>query len=523
MSPTSIDKSIVLPQNPPESITIGIVHFGIGAFHRAHQAVFTADAMAATGDTRWGILGVTGRNKAVVDQLRPQGCVYGVLSKSAGAGERPDRHLRLISAIREVAWPAEDSAAIAETVALPTTHLITLTITEKGYLRALGSQGTGSLDLRLESVAHDLDCVAHELAGEPKAEPPHTAIGMLVCGLARRFRSGGPPITILSCDNIVGNGEITRELITAFVANAATRATALSAEHSTELFAARAAMLDWLTTSVTFPSSMVDRITPATLDADRAEAAEMLGLWDDALVVAEPFNQWVIEDKFAGPRPAWEKAGVIITDDVPVFERAKLRVLNSTHSTLAYLGLLRGYPTIAEAIADPALAEIVGAIIDKDILPTLTTPPGLDLHEYRDSVLARFRNASLPHTTRQVAMDGSQKLPNRTVGTIVDRLAAGHTPHGLAVAIAAWIAYLCSTMAPHGSHLDDPMAAQLQETVRTPDAHAIEPEALVTRIFALHEIFPPEVQNSVEFQRSVVTALGLVRQLTATGTKGTDS
>jgi fructuronate reductase len=426
--------------------------------------------------------------------------------------------LRIISAIRAVAWPATDSALIADTVAAATTHLITLTITEKGYLR---TPGTNTLDLNLVAVQHDLSLVAREIVGAPPTAAPQTALGMLVYGLARRFRAGKEPITVLSCDNLVGNGEITLAVVTAFVANAIDgRASAGPAKNLTD---ARNSMLRWLTDSVTFPSSMVDRITPATLEVDRAEAAALLGLWDEALVVAEPFNQWVIEDNFAGPRPRWEQAGVTITDDVPVFERAKLRVLNSTHSTLAYLGMLRGYTTIAETISDPAMAEIVGAILDADILPTLSTPPGLNLNEYRDSVLARFHNPNLPHTTRQVAMDGSQKLPNRTVGTIVDRLAAGHIPHGLAVAIAAWIAYLCSTMAPHGSHLDDPMAAQLQETVRTPDAHAIEPEALVTRIFALHEIFPPEVQNSVEFQRSVVTALGLVRQLTATGTKGTDS
>jgi fructuronate reductase len=476
---------VIVPGVDPRVTTIGIVHFGIGAFHRGHQAVFTEDAAAATGETGWGIFGVTGRTDAVVQQMRPQDCLYGVLNRGAAATT-----LRLIASVRDVAWPGRDSERVAEMLASPTTHIATLTITEKGYLRAPG----GAVDLDLPAVQHDLAVIERELAGEGDLPMSHTPIGLLVRGLARRFRRSGAPFTVVSCDNLVGNGAITQTLVISLVA------------------AIRSA---WLDASVTFPSTMVDRITPATTEADREEAFALLGAWDEALVVVEPFTQWVIEDRFAGPRPAWEKAGAILTDNVTPYERVKLRILNATHSLLAYTGALKGYRTIAEALDDTSLRQIAQRVIDDDILPTLEAPAGVDLAQYRDSVLERFANPNIAHTTLQVAMDGSQKLPNRVLGTVVDRLEVGQVPTGLAFMLAAWIVFVASTMVAGGPALDDPLAAVLHEALGSPDAIVTEPEAVVARFFAIEAVFPPEVRASDELLRSVsgqlAAALALVR------------
>ncbi|WP_241977994.1 mannitol dehydrogenase family protein [Cryobacterium sp. TMS1-13-1] len=481
------------PRVAPGALTIGIVHFGIGAFHRAHQAVFTEDAAAASGDTRWGILGVTGRADSVVRQLQPQDCLYGVLQKGAEATS-----LRIVGTVRDVAWPARDSEKVVATLARATTHIATLTITEKGYLRA----GDG-IDLGLAVVQQDLALIERELLGECDLPASKSPIGLLVRGLARRFRGGAEPFTVLSCDNLVNNGALTRALVFSLVEALAPGA-------------GRDELQAWLAASVSFPSSMVDRIAPATTAADRAEALGLLGLRDEALVVAEPFTQWVIEDDFAGPRPAWEEAGAILTTDVTPYERAKLRILNATHTQLAYLGALKGHATIAQAIADPALRAVARSTIDADILPTLDVPFGLNLEEYRDSVLERFTNPNLPHTTLQVGMDGSQKLPTRILGTAWDRLNAGHRPAGLALTVAAWITFVASTLQTDGPTLDDPLATRLQQAVASVDAAVTEPAALVDRFFALAEVFPPEVSASTEFRAAVVDQLGEVQRLVRT-------
>ena len=312
--PVRFAEGVSGPAVDPTALSIGIVHFGVGAFHRSHQAVFTEDAAAATRDTRWGIFGVTGRTESVVHQLRPQDCLYGVLQKGVG-----ETSLRIIGSLRDVAWPGRDSVRVLDAMASPTTHIASLTITEKGYLRA----PDGGIDLALPAVKHDLALIGNELRGEAAAESSQTAIGLLVRGLARRYRLGGQPFTVLSCDNVVHNGVMVKQVVLSLARAAGETASG---------------WLEWLEQAVAYPSTMVDRITPAATPGDHAEAFALLGLGDEALVVAEPFSQWVVEDRFAGPRPAWEKAGVILTGDVDPYERAKLRILNGTHSLLAYVG-----------------------------------------------------------------------------------------------------------------------------------------------------------------------------------------
>ncbi|WP_349897498.1 mannitol dehydrogenase family protein [Parafrigoribacterium soli] len=487
--PSARAGAFTVPTLDPREVSIGIVHFGVGAFHRSHQAVFTEDAAAARGESGWGILGVTGRSDAVVRQLRPQDCLYGVLQKDGAASS-----LRIVGAIREVASPGADSARVVEVMASEHTHLATLTITEKGYLRS----AAGTVDLELPGVRDDIHTVVAELHAEQPSTASKTAIGLLVRGLAARYRRGGRPFAVLSCDNIVHNGEVLKTVITSF-------ADACDVEGFTR----------WLESSVSFPSSMVDRITPAVTATDHAEAFAMLGLEDEALVVAEPFSQWVIEDDFADSRPAWQLAGVTMTSDVMPFERAKLRVLNATHSLLAYLGQLSGYETIAQAVADEAIRERALRMLNDDILPTLDDLPGLNLAEYRDSVLDRFANPALAHTTLQVAMDGSQKLPNRTLATAEERLAEGAVPQGLALTIAAWLLFIASTMTDGGPSLDDPLAARLTAAVGAPGALESEPEAVVDRLFGIRDIFSEELASSGAFRDAVVSQLTRARRLTA--------
>lgn len=490
------------PAVDPTAVSVGIVHLGVGAFHRAHQAVFTEDAAAATGETCWGILGVTQRSAAVVDQLAPQDGLYGVLTKAADSTS-----LRIIGSLRGVAYPGTDTPRILAALAADTTHVVTLTVTEKGY-RA----GTdGSLDLSDDDVRADLAALAAQLGGVGVAasaagdvgavlaigvDPARSPIGLLVRGLALRQAAGGAPITVMTCDNMVDNGNVVRALVSQFVEAGA----ALSDTAAPGWVADRwAALRSWLAESVTFPCTMVDRIVPATTAADRAEATALTGLRDDGLVVGEPFMQWVIEDSFAGPRPAWERVGATLTDDVAPYEQAKLRMLNGTHSMLAYLGALTGHRLIADAVTDPELAAVARTLLVDDVIPTLQAPPGLDLAEYAESLIERFANPSTGHTTIQVAMDGSKKLPFRLLGTVADRLAAGAVPEGAARAVAAWMVFVHrgETFGGEPLVLDDPLATELRQAATGPDTR------LVARMLSLRQVFPPAVAEHAGFRAAV--------------------
>ncbi|MFJ2518447.1 mannitol dehydrogenase family protein [Cellulosimicrobium cellulans] len=466
------DAHPAFPPSPVRPTQVGIVHLGIGAFHRAHQAVVTEDAARATGETCWGILGVTQRSASVRDQLRPQGGVYTVLTVGPD-GASP----RVVGSVADVAWPAEETARVLAAVAAPTTHVVTLTVTEKGYAR----RADGRLDV--DAVATDLDVLRREeaSAGSPGSGAPDadasgeaagvaaatSAVGLLVRGLAARRRAGGAPLTVLSCDNLADNGHVLARLV-----GEAVDAALPGAEGD--------ALRAWLAASVTFPCSMVDRIVPATTPAQRDEVETLLGARDEGLVVAEPFVQWVIEDRFAGPRPAWERGGATLTSDVAPYERAKLRLLNGAHSYLAYAGSLAGHATIAEAVADPALAAGARAL-QADALATLEAPDGVDLAAYAQTLLDRFANPATGHTTRQVAMDGTQKIPFRWGATLADLLAArpdAPAPQGVVAALAAWAGYVVAEVGA-GRTVDDPRGDELRAVVEGAPDDAAAVRALV--------------------------------------------
>ncbi|WP_049643838.1 mannitol dehydrogenase family protein [Candidatus Rhodobacter oscarellae] len=424
----------------------GIVHLGPGAFFRAFVAPYTADAVAAHGGD-WGITAVSLQSPRARDQLGPQGGAYTSVTMGPEGEEA-----RVIEVIQDVLVAPEDPHAVQQALVAPETKIVTLTITEKGY--------------RVPDLSDD--------------DWPRTAIGLLVTALGERWRLGRRPITILSCDNLPDNG-------------AATKAACLAlARRLDETFA------QWVADNIRFPSCMVDRITPATTQADLDRLEAQLGYRDEALVLHEPFRQWVIEDNFAGPRPAWEAGGAQFVRSVGAHEAMKLRCLNGTHSALAYLGYLGGHEAISDAVADPVYAGLCRYLWDEEILPSLDPPEGEDLPAYTAALLGRYQNPAIRHRTWQIAMDGSQKLPQRILGTIADNLAAGRPIAGLALVVAGWMRYV-GGVDEAGADIDvrDPMAAALRA------AHTGDP---VANLLTIEAVFEPALAGDARFRAAVATA-----------------
>ncbi|WP_406691031.1 mannitol dehydrogenase family protein [Saccharopolyspora sp. ID03-671] len=443
----------------------GIVHLGLGNFHRAHQAVHTARALEHT-EGPWAIVGVANSSAAVAQAMREQDMRYGVVEIS------PERTEVGVPAVHsDVLVAAQQPEAVLDALAARETRIVTLTVTEKGYSY---SPRTQRLDLDDPAVRADLDGGA-----------PRTTVGRLARALQRRAATHAAPVAILSCDNLTGNGELTGRLVREF-------AEALPAPEREDL-------LSYLRGSVSFPNGMVDRIVPATTDAYRAAVAERLGLRDEAPVPAEPFSMWVLEDHFAAGRPAWEHGGVTFTDDVEPYELMKLRLLNGTHSLIAYLGALEGCDLIAEATARPHIAEAARQVMRADYLPSLTMPSDIDFDDYAAQLFTRWSNSALGHRTRQVGSDGSTKLAQRVPVPAALHLAAGRMPQHLALCVAA---YLRATTAPetneHTAAIVDPAAEALRE------AHA---GAASTREFvtaALRDgLLGDELAAHAEFQARV--------------------
>ena len=397
---------------------VGIVHFGIGAFHRAHQAWYTDAAMNA-GDRDWMITGVSLRSAEVAGQMVPQDGLFTLIERSATAPRA-----RLIGAVRMVLVASEDPAAVIAALAAPQTHIASFTVTEKGYARS----ADGSLD--------------------PLASGAGSFYPLLTAGLRCRKDAGLPGLTLLSCDNLADNGAQLGRLMRAYLG-----------AHDPDL-------LEWFAGHCTCPATMVDRIVPATTAADRAEAQGLLGgLKDAACVVTEPFSQWVIEDRFAGPRPRWETVGAELVADVRPYETAKLRMLNGAHSLLAYAGLRRGHTYIHEAIAAAELCELVEHLMLREAAPTLIPAPGQDLVAYASALSDRFANPALDHRLSQIAIDGSQKLPQRWLATLAERQALGATCPAILTGLAAWVHHLRGA----NGVVDDPRADELRIAADQPD------------------------------------------------------
>lgn len=472
----SLKPGIGVPNYDRGKVTPGIVHLGIGAFHRAHMAVYVDDLLSA--DPSWGIVGASLRRPDTKDALQPQAGLYSIAVRDA-AGTHP----RVIGSILSVMDANSEREALLALMADEKIRIISLTVTEKGYCH---DPATGELDENHPDIVHDL---AHPT-------DPRSAPGMLVEALARRKAAGIAPFTVMSCDNLPANGETAKRIVTRF---AALRDPALG---------------QWVE-AVAFPSTMVDRIVPSTTDADRAEVAGLIGAEDAWPIMTEPFTQWVVEDHFPSGRPAFEKAGAQLVEDVEPFELMKLRMLNGSHSTMAYLGYLGGYQYIAEVMEDPAYVTLIHGLMSEEAMPTLDMP-GIDLEAYRDELLERFRNPALKHRTWQIAMDGSQKLPQRLLGTIRDRLKAGQPITRLALGVAAWMRYVTG-VDEGGSEIDvrDPHALKM---------HAIaadagdNPVALYEGLASLSEVFGTDLAGHTVFRETVV---GHLESLFDEGAKAT--
>jgi len=405
-------------------ITPGIVHLGIGAFHRAHQAV-VIDDLIASGATDWGIVGASLRNSDTRDALAPQDFLYTVAVRSGVGTDH-----RIIGSVLDVEAARESSAHLIGGMTNPATRIVSLTVTEKGYCH---TPQTGDLDQHHPDIVHDL-----QNPGAPRSVP-----GILVAALTRRRNSGTAPFTVLCCDNLSANGHTVGRIVAQF---AALRSRGLA---------------NWIEAEVAFPSTMVDRIVPETTDLDRAEVSSALGMIDAWPINTEPFTQWVVEDRFPAGRPNFAAVGVQMVSDVAPFEHMKLRLLNASHSALAYLGYLAGHETIAATMTDRCFAAFARQVM-QDAAPTLAMPDGTDLTGYSASLLQRFSNPALHHRTWQIAMDGSQKLPQRLLGTMQDRLRLGLPIDTHALAVAGWMRYV-TAKDERGRAIDvrDPLAPKL--------------------------------------------------------------
>ncbi|WP_224705748.1 mannitol dehydrogenase family protein [Devosia aquimaris] len=460
-----VPAGVRLPDYDRSAVMPGIVHLGIGAFHRAHMAVYVDDLLKDNPD--WAIVGASLRRPDTKEALEPQDGLYTIAVRDA-SGTRP----RVIGSILKVLDANTQREELLTLMASPQIRIVSLTVTEKGYCH---DPATGELDQNHPDIAHDL--------ANPTA--PRSAPGMLVEALARRKAAGVEPFAVMSCDNLPSNGATVKRIVTRFAA-------------------LRDAALGTFVADVAFPGTMVDRIVPSTTDADRETVATLIGAQDAWPIMTEPFTQWVIEDHFPQGRPPFEKAGAQMVADVEPFERMKLRMLNGSHSTMAYLGYLAGYEYISDVMGDADFVKLIHGLMTEEAMPTLDMP-GVDLGAYRDELLERFRNPALKHRTWQIAMDGSQKLPQRLLGTIRERLKAGQPFERLGLGVAAWMRYVTG-IDEKGENIDvrDPLAMRMMAIAAEAGDDA---EALYVGLSGLTEVFGTDLADNQAFGETVATHL----------------
>ncbi len=470
-----VPASVQTPEYDRTQLKAGIVHLGIGAFHRAHQAFYTEAVLNQFGGD-WGIIGCSLRSPTVREQLAPQDGLYTLVERGSDSEK-----LQIVGAVKAVMVGPEDPAALVRVMADPAIKIVSMTVTEKGYCH---DPATGNLNLKNPDIQHDLK----------NLDRPRSAIGYLVSALKARMDAGVPSFTALSCDNLPNNGQVLEKALYQF-----------AEEVSPEL-------AQWVRANTTFPCTMIDRIVPATTDEDRQHVEELLGLRDEGTVFTEPFTQWVIEDNFANGRPAWEKVGAQLVDEVEIFEKIKLRLLNGAHSTLAYSGYLAGFDYVSEVMAEPAFVKMVETYHAREAGETVSAPEGFDIEFYKGQLRDRFRNKSLKHRTWQIAMDGSQKLPQRLLHTLQDQLqGAGHIDI-ITLGVAAWIRYV-SGVDEKGQPIEvsDPLAETLRAAC---DSAKGDPAAMVKAVVSIKEVFGPDLINETAFVESTT------RWLTAFYDKG---
>ncbi len=458
------------PKYRPSRHATGIVHLGVGAFHRAHQAVYTDDALAAGGGD-WRIIGVSLRSTAIADALKAQHGLYTLIERSE-AGTKA----RVVGSIDRVIAATRAPAEVIAAMTAPSTRIVSLTVTEKAYGI---DRESGEIDADHPAIAADLD----------SPNEPTGVIGLIVETLRRRRVLGAPPFTVLCCDNLPSNGQLVRAGVIDF-------ASRIDPD-----------LARWIEAEVAFPSTMVDRITPAPTDRTRTEAADLIGCRDEAAVDTEAFSQWVVQEKFPTGRPAWEAGGALFVQDVAPYEQMKLRMLNGAHSMLAFAGFLKGHSYVRDVMADPALATLIERHM-KAAAATLEPLPGIDFDDYARSLLMRFRNPAIAHETYQIAMDGTEKLPQRILEPAVHALEHGHDIRPFVFTIATWMRY-CLARKDNGEAyaLRDPRETEIEALIRGVDAQSI-----ATKLHQLPGLFPDALLRNQAWRNAVDGIFGTILQ-----------
>jgi fructuronate reductase len=467
------------PSLDVSGLETGIIHLGVGAFHRAHQAVYTDDVIQS-GDLRWGTVGASLRAADTRDALKPQDWLY-AMTEADQSGER----LRVIGSLQGLHVAPENPDLLLAAMCQPSVKIVSLTVTEKGYCH---DPATGELNEDHVDIQHD---ISH-------SQKPRSAPGYIATAIKRRRESNLTPFTVLCCDNLPTNGHTVRNVVSR-----------LGALQDRELG-------QYIKDTIAFPSTMVDRIVPATTDDDRKRISEALGLRDNWPVMTEAFSQWVIEDHFPAGRPDWAATFV---SDVSPYETMKLRLLNGSHSCIAYLGYLSGHETVSDAMQDVSLATFVRRLMDEEATPTLKLPVGADVESYKTALIKRFHNPALRHRTWQIAMDGSQKLPQRLLGTARDRLKSGASVDCIALGVAAWMRYVTG-FDEQGNPIDvrDPLSVELRKRA---DTAGLQADRLASALFDVESVFGKDLAQNATFTKAVTHALELlitrgVRQTLAT-------
>jgi fructuronate reductase len=446
-------QSVRLPHYDRSRLGVGMAHVGVGAFHRCHQAEFTDDLLEARFG-RWGVVGINLYPPRLSEMLAPQDHLY---SRTLRQGERAET--RIIGSILQtidVLDPASAEAAI-RMLAAPSLHVVTMTVTEKGYGLIPAS---GALDMDNPELRADIG----------GASPPHTLLGLLALAMERRRATIAPPLTLISCDNVPSNGVLLRSALVGF---AALRSAPLA---------------KWIEASVAFPCSMIDRIVPAATRDDVDRIAAETGVVDEAAVVGEPFRQWVIEDRFAGERPAWDLAGAQFVRDAKPYEKIKMRVLNAAQSTLSHLGAIVGCEFSFEAAADPILLTLTRRMLERETTPTLPAVEGMGVEAYLDSSLARIANSAIRHRCHQIGTDGSQKIVQRIIDPLRERLVKGQSAPLLTLAVAGWIAY-CLSGAERFGHRWNPVDPWAEAIIAMGESCREDFAALTSAVLGIRTIF----------------------------------
>lgn len=452
---SKLDSKIQVPGYDRQKVGQALMHVGVGGFHRAHQALYTDDLLNQGEDSTWGFCGVglLKHDARIRDVMRSQDCLYTLVERSV-AGDTA----RIIGSIVNFAFAPDAPEAVIEQMSSPATRILSLTITEGGYYI---DQSTGELDAKHPDLQHDL---AHPYE-------PSCSFGYILEALDRRRLRGLAPFTLMSCDNIQSNGEVAKKMLTTFA----------------ELRDPN--LRNWLDSNVLFPNSMVDRITPATTDEHRGLVREKFGIDDGWPVMTESFKQWVIEDHFVQGRPKWEQVGAQMTSDVLPYEKMKLRLLNASHQALCYIGMLLGYQLVHETMEDAGIRKLVEKMMDEEVTPILSPVPGVDLGDYKKTLIERFANPAIRDQLSRIGIYGSSGIPKFVLPTVVDQLQRGGAIKLLCFTIASWFRYL-DGVDESGKEVPmlDPMAPQLRERAK---AAGRDPRKLL----GMREVFSEELAN----------------------------